>query len=286
MMITILIIFTFLIVTLFILLFLLLKTDFKPDLFYRSFHKINDVENYYNKYTKKYLEVVPSAIQSHRTAEEPEMFEYFMASMGISDGMRLLDAGCGVCGPAVYFASKYDIRIDAVTNSEVQLQISKENIEKNDLCGKISVVKGDYHFLDRDYNHGAYDVVYFLESYGHACDHKKALKSASKLLKKGGVLYIKDYFQRDVKNMKVIKKVSSNMNKKYFYNLPDLYYTLHILRNLDFEIIKTGVPRFEHDMGEKAVEFERNNNIDLFGEYKVYGRIAYADLLELVFRKT
>lgn len=259
---------------------------FKRYFGYKGKWKTEDVGRYYDESTPKYLEVVPSAIQSHRTADENEMFAYYGRTMGIEDGMRLLDAGCGVCGPAIFFASKNDILIDAVTNSDVQLQISRENITKKELSDKINVLKGDYHFLDRDFPHAAYDVVYFLESYGHAYDHSKVLQAASTLLKKGGVLYIKDYFQRDVKNMKVIKKVGRNMNKKYFYNLPDLYYTIHLLRNLDFEIVNMGVPHFEHDMGEKAVEFEQRNNIDLFGEHKIHGRIAYADLLEMVFRKT
>jgi len=243
------------------------------------------VGKYYDETTPKYLDVVDSAIQSHRTIDEAEMFAYYLQSMGIKDGMRLLDAGCGVCGPAVYFALKNNIKIDAVTNSQVQLQYSTDKIKANGLSGKVSVVKGDYHFIDKDFENNAYDVVYFLESYGHAYDHRKVLKAAAKLLKPGGIIYIKDYFKRDLKDNKAINTISRNMNKHYVYNLPDLYYTLHVLRYLGFEIIKVGQPCFEHDYGNKAIEFEKNNEIDLFGKYKKLGRIAYADMLELVFRK-
>jgi len=252
------------------------------DIFRFTKGKAKKVEDYYDNFTSKYLDVVPSAIQSHRTTDESGMFDYYIQAMGLKDGMKLMDAGCGVCGPAVYFASKYDIRIDAVTNSTVQLQIAKNSIIKNGLADKITVNKGDFHFLDNEFVNGTYDVVYFLESFGHAYDQRKVLESAAKLLNKEGLIYIKDYFKKDVKDMKAIKIVSRNMNKKYFYNLPDFYFTIHVLRNLDFEIVKIGVPGFEHDNGAKALEFENNNNIELFGRIPV---ISYADPLELCFRK-
>jgi len=263
-----------------------LSVTFKA-IFYKPKRKksVVEVARYYDTATPKYLDVVDSAIQSHRTAEEPEMFDYYLKSMGIKDGMRLVDAGCGVCGPAVYFALKNNIMIDALTNSQVQVHYSEEKIKMNDVSEKVSVIKGDYHNLDKDFASSVYDVVYFLESYGHAYDHRKVLNAAAKLLKPGGIIYIKDYFKRDIKNNNAINKISRNMNKKYVYNLPDLYFTVHILRQLGFEIVKIGTPGFVHDNGEKAIEFERNNNIDLFGKYKKLGRIAYADILELIFRK-
>lgn len=244
-----------------------------------------DVGTYYDLNTYMYLDVVETVIQSHRTTNESVMLNYYLHSMGAKNGIKMLDAGCGVCGPAIYFATQFDLKIDCVTNSHVQLQISRENIEKNGLLDKVKVFKGDYHFLDRDFCNNTYDVVYFLESYGHAFDNKKVLKAAAKILKNDGILYIKDYFIRDVANMRIINRISRNMNRVYRYNLPDLYHTIHILRNLDFEIIKIGSIDFETDKGRKAVEFEKNMKIDLIGKYKKYGTIPYADPLELILRK-
>jgi len=250
---------------------------------FKKYAKPAKVATYYDSYTSKYLEVVPSAIQSHRSENETEMFEYFLNVMGIEDDMHLLDVGCGVCGPAVYFAGRKNIKIDAINVSDYQLKVAVENINKANLQDRINIYKGDFHQMDLLLKKNDYDIIYFLEAYGHSINPKKLLSTAAKMLKSGGVLYIKEYFQKDMCKMVKVKKVAARMNKYYAYNLPCLYKTISILRKLNFEIEKIGVPQYKHDMGKSAAKFAENNNINLFeGEEKMF---SYADIMEIVARK-
>lgn len=245
--------------------------------------KLEEIKKHYQDYTSTYLEVVDSVIQSHRSANEALMLDYYFNVMGVESGMKLLDAGCGVCGPAIHFAKEADIIIDAINISDTQIEIAKHKIEKFGLENKINVIYGDYHFLENYYSENEFDIIYFLEAYGHGLNHKKLLESSFSVLKKGGLLYIKDYFQKDLKEMKRVNKIAKLMNKNFAYNLPNLYDTIRILRKLNFDIIKIGKPSFIDDGGVMSAEFSDKSNIKLFkDEHEMF---SYADIFELLVRK-
>ncbi|MDD2636475.1 MAG: class I SAM-dependent methyltransferase [Bacteroidales bacterium] len=245
--------------------------------------KLEEIKKHYHDYTSTYLEVVDSAIQSHRSANEELMLDYYFNVMGVKSGMKLLDAGCGVCGPAIYFAKEADIIIDAINISDTQIEIAKHKIEEFGLENKINVICGDYHFLENYYSENDFDIIYFLEAYGHGLNHKKLLESSVSLLKKGGLLYIKDYFQKDLKDMKRVNKVAKLMNKNFAYNLPCLYDTIGHLRRLNFEIVKIGKPEFVDDGGIMSAEFSDKSKIKLFQDENEM--FSYADIFELIVRK-
>ncbi|MCZ8284950.1 MAG: methyltransferase domain-containing protein, partial [Bacteroidia bacterium] len=122
------------------------------------------------------------------------LLDYQIDVIGLKSGITALDAGCGVCGPAVYFAQKTGCRIEAITISGVQAEKAREHIAKQGAGDRVNVREGDYHTLEQYYPENSMDAVYFLESFGHAKSHEQALDSAWKVLKPGGVIYIKDLF--------------------------------------------------------------------------------------------
>ncbi|MDA3820265.1 MAG: class I SAM-dependent methyltransferase [Candidatus Delongbacteria bacterium] len=244
---------------------------------------IKAIKKHYDQFTDTYLEVVDSAIQSHRSSDEQGMFDYYIDIMGIQDGMKLLDAGCGICGPAIYFARKNDVYIDAMNISATQIDIAKQKIDDYKLNDKITAVAGDFHLMHRYFDKSTYDIVYFLEAYGHSTNQNGLLESAAQVLKKGGVLYIKDYFRKDLPEMKHVNKIANLMNKKYAYNLPCLYHTLSMLRHLNFEILKVGKPGFNDDGGVGSVKFSEKSNIKLFK--KESDMFSYADVFEILVKK-
>lgn len=245
--------------------------------------KIEEIKKHYSSYTQTYLEVVDSAIQSHRSADEEIMLDYYFETMKIKSGQKLLDAGCGVCGPAIHFAKKADIAIEALNISDTQIEIAKDKIRASGLENKINAVYGDYHSLKNHYQKNTFDIVYFLESYGHCLNHKQLLESAMFVLKYGGILYIKDYFKKDLAEMKRVSKIAKLMNKKYAYNLPCLYSTLSILRKQNMDIINIGKPKFDDDGGQLSAEFSRKSNLCLFREGEEM--FSYADIFEIIARK-
>ncbi|MDD3876784.1 MAG: class I SAM-dependent methyltransferase [Bacteroidales bacterium] len=229
------------------------------------------VGSYYDEWNDRYLETYGDTIQSYRTEDLNELHAYIAKSAGLKDGMRILDAGCGFGGPAMYFAEHHDIQIEALTISQKQMDILKHNIDIAKLTDKISAKCGDFHDLDKIYNKESFDAVLFLESFGHAWNPKKLLKAAAGVLKTGSYIYIKDYFKKDMPDdrlqKKLIKMGLKNMDDIYRYNTPDLYHTIYLMRKLNFELRSLKIPDFSIEKWDKnkvIQSFHQKNNIAFY----------------------
>ena len=229
-------------------------------------------KNYYEQWNDKYMEIYGDVIQALRPSQKDELLNYISESAGLKDGMKIIDAGCGVCGPAEFFAKKFNIQIDAITISPQQVKIAEEKIKDVGLFEKVKVTEGDYHFLERYFQKDTYDAVLFLESLGHAANPAQAIESAFQMLKKGGFIYIKDFFPRETDDPALterIRKTIQNMNDEYSYNTLDLHETLTALRKTGFAIRSIKSPDFKSDTSVRAA-FEEKFNIEVFegGEFE------------------
>ena len=243
------------------------------------------VADYYDNWTDRYAAVGGELIEAFRTKTDEDILQYYMKSAQLQDGQRIVDAGCGVGGPAGYFAEKLNVEIDAVTISEVQVAQSKANIAKRSLLGKVRVHKGDYHHLDSLFPPPQYDRVLFLESLGHANFPEKVIRASYKILKTGGCIYIKDFFQKesdDASFLKKCQKVVANINQYYAYNTLELHLVLSTLRKLGFEILYLKKPEFQDDISVRLA-FETQNNINIFGDYTPF---VPTDWYEIFAKKT
>jgi SAM-dependent methyltransferase len=159
------------------------------------------VRDYYDRLTPIILKDVGYTYQGgtlvkHQGDPFHETNIHLAERAGIRPGMRVLDAGCGACGPAVDIARHVgDIRIDAVTISEIQAEAARAHVSRHNLTDRIHVRVGDYHnsgFADK-----TFDVVYFFESSGYSEDPQKLLREIFRILKPGGTIYIKDVFSEE-----------------------------------------------------------------------------------------
>lgn len=188
---------------------------------------------FYDQTNAAFLQVYGDVIQAFRTRDLANLLDYQAKVMQLSPGMRLLDAGCGVCGPAIYFATHFDVSVDAITASAVQEETAKHRIGAAGLTGKVTVRTGDYHRLGTYFPVGSYDVVYFLESFGHSPDKAAAIASAWEMLKPGGMLYIKDLFVKEPIVQAHAAEIATNVariNDAYRYNVGDLNEVLTAVR--------------------------------------------------------
>ncbi len=203
-------------------------------------HSIS-VGNFYNNYADSFQKVYGDVIQAFRTIDTADLLDYQYDSIGIQSGMNVLDAGCGVCGPAIHFSKKNpQISLQAITISKVQYERALMNIESNALSGRIIVKNEDYHNIDKIYNADSFDRVYFLESFGHSDNKRSLLESVWKVLKPGGEVYIKDLFRRRVSHWLMQQKIDheiDRINKAYHYSVADLNEFLDIARDLGFVIV-------------------------------------------------
>lgn len=223
------------------------------------------VEKYYDEWTSKYLEVYGDVIQAYRPLSTADLLDYTIESAGLANEMQVLDAGCGVCGPAVHFAKKLPgLILQAITISEVQVNEGKKRISEAGLEHRINVQKGDYHFLDQQFAGQAFDMVLFLEALGHAAEPDQVINAAAALTKPGGYIYIKDFFPLETKDQFLqnrINEVVGNINEMYSYNVLDLHQTLSSLRKAGFLIDFIKRPAYESDINIRKA-FEDKFGID------------------------
>lgn len=229
-------------------------------------HTPERVREYYNRFTGKYLELYGEVIQAFRPGRTKDLLKYIANSAGLKKNMRIVDAGCGVCGPAVFFADNYKVHVDAVTISDVQQQEGERRVANARLKEKVRVVCGDYHELTAYFQQGAYDAVLFLESLGHAEDPAKVIREAAALLKPGGFIYIKDFYRKEVDDPEFqarIDQVIHNMNVHYTYNTLRLTPVIEALRKPGLEIDFIRKFAFNDDTSVRAA-FESDLKIDIF----------------------
>ncbi len=213
------------------------------------------VREFYNQQTDNFIKVYGEIIQAFRTTDVNAYLDYTIKSAKLKPGEHLLDAGCGVCGPATYFANHIsDIQIEACTISDIQAEKGQSIINKNNLNGKIHLTRCDYHNMAEVYGNDQFDVVYFLESFGHSTQKKMLIDACWEVLKPGGRLYIKDLFKRiseDEWEQLRINQICDDINKGYEYEIADLSYVLDKIRSKGFILSFVKVPevdlsQFEH----------------------------------------
>jgi SAM-dependent methyltransferase len=217
-------------------------------------HGVADVGAFYDHTTDKFLKVYGEVIQAFRTNNVQDYMDYTIASAELKSGQRLLDAGCGVGGPASYFASVLNIDVEGITISEAQVEKSKEIIASKALVGTVNIRQGDYHRIDEIYGKNTFDRIVFLESFGHSPDQVLLIEKAFEVLKPGGILYIKDLFKREYTNEEDGKKINAiidAINQGYCYNVADLNQVLSTMRRLNFILLFVKTPEikvgeFEH----------------------------------------
>lgn len=211
------------------------------------------VREFYNDTTEKFRKVYGDIIQSYRTKNVNDYLDYTIQSADLKDGQIILDAGCGIGGPAKYFASKLDVKIEACTVSDYQATTGKQLIEEAGLSEKVHLVRADYHDMATLYPKDHFDRIIFLESFGHSSNKKALIESAWEVLKPGGYLYIKDLFEREAggdEDMKRIKEICLEINQAYQYAISDLHEIISIIRQKGFILNFIKTPEVDLDLFE------------------------------------
>jgi cyclopropane fatty-acyl-phospholipid synthase-like methyltransferase len=158
-----------------------------------------DVQAYWDRAHDAYLTSVGTTFQAGRITTGASMREsnlWLAQSAGLAAGQCVLDAGCGVCGPAVDIVREIaGLRIVGITLVQRQARGAAALIAQAGVSDRVHVVHGDYHalpFADR-----SFDAVLFLESIGYAAGFVPLFERVRRVLKPGGSLYVKDVFRHE-----------------------------------------------------------------------------------------
>lgn len=196
------------------------------------------VADFYNTTTDKFLAVYGEIIQAFRTNDVSDYLKYTITSADLQPGQHVIDAGCGVAGPACFFAANVDgLKIEACTISQVQAEKANEKIAGRGLTQQVKVTLGDYHKLPELFPANSFDRVFFLESFGHSKNKALAIESAFTVLKPGGKLYIKDLFVRESKDeweQLRINHICSQINAAYAYEVGNIHEVFSAIRKQGF----------------------------------------------------
>lgn len=113
-----------------------------------------------------------------------------LANISASD--KVLDAGSGVGGAAMFLADQVGANVVGITLSQKQFEFASLNAIKKGLNNKVQFHLMDY--TQTNFEDESFDVVWACESVSSATNKAQFIKEAFRLLKKGGRLILSDFF--------------------------------------------------------------------------------------------
>jgi cyclopropane fatty-acyl-phospholipid synthase-like methyltransferase len=188
-----------------------------------------------------YLASVGTTLQAGRITGGRSMQDsnlWLAAAARLSAGQRVLDAGCGVAGPAIDIARAIPgLRIFGVTVSGRQSETAGRLIREAGLSGRVDVVQADYHALP--FADGTFDAVFFLESVGYAASLRQLFSGVGRVLRSSGSLYIKDVFRRATLWSDQERDELAHFDAAYAQQTPTLQECVEAVADAGFTDIRT-----------------------------------------------
>ena len=161
-------------------------------------------------------------------------------------GAKILDVGCGIGGPAFFFASTYGAHVHGVDINSVGIEIAKANYENKECKGSTSFSVVDV--TSAEFPDESFDIIYSRDALLHFPNQIKALlfQKFLKWLTPGGKVCITDYCI----GPKSAEKMDSDFAKYiddrgYHLFTPDDYKKCFIDAGFqDDQVISTGRPHW------------------------------------------
>lgn len=162
---------------------------------------------------------------------------YLAQRAGLAAGQRLLDAGCGACGPSLDACRAIPgLAVAAVTISPQQASSAVRLIDEAGLSERIRVQVADYHALP--FRAASFDRVWFLEAIGYADDPARVFAEAFRVLRRGGSVYIKDVFRRGGALAAAERLELAEFDRVYVQRTPSADDTAAALRRAGFSAVE------------------------------------------------
>jgi SAM-dependent methyltransferase len=109
----------------------------------------------------------------------------------VEPGDHILDIGCGLGGPARYFARRFDCRVSGIDITEPFVDAGKKLTALLGLSDKVSIDHGDGHRLP--YGDGIFDGAYSQHVTMNVADRRGFFAEAWRVLKPGGFFALTEH---------------------------------------------------------------------------------------------
>lgn len=160
------------------------------------------VNNYYDLVTDLYEEGWAQSFHFCRFAVNEGFLqalarhEHYMAlKLRLHEGMKVLDVGCGVGGPARQIATFSGCNVVGLNNNGYQIERATNYAKMEGLDKLVSFVKGD--FMDIPFPENTFDAVYAMEATVHAPTLQGVYEQIFRVLKPGGTFGVYEWVMTD-----------------------------------------------------------------------------------------
>jgi len=124
---------------------------------------------------------------------------------------KILDAGCGVGGGAVWIAKKIGAKVTGINISSLQLDMARQLAREQDVNNLVNFENRDY--CDTKFPNNTFDVVWMNDSSCHAENKETLVREAYRILKPGGRIIVSDGFT--IKRKAELPNVLRKMQDKF-----------------------------------------------------------------------
>ncbi|KAL6629499.1 hypothetical protein ACP70R_029264 [Stipagrostis hirtigluma subsp. patula] len=233
---------------------------------YSKYHDLHGGEEEFRKsnYTdlvNKYYDLVTSFVESRwgesihfaprwqgeTLRESIKRFEHFIAlQLGLKEGMKVLDVGCGIGGPLKEIARFSSTAITGLNNNTNQISRAKfatcmafqELISSAGLSEQCTFIKGD--FMNMPIPDNTFDAAYAIEATIHAPDALGVYREIYRVLKPGQYFALDEFCLTDRFDPNNSKHRSIKAEIELGCGLPDIRSThqcIQSLKDAGFEVV-------------------------------------------------
>ena len=183
---------------------------------------------------------------------------------GFRPGLKVLDVGCGVGGPALNIAEYSGAHITGVNIVEKHIDIARQRARERGLAERTTFVVGDAMKLD--FPDAAFDAVYVFEAGCHMPDKALFYKECARVLRPGGVFLGLDWLKKPglsaVEETAFIEPICRLFSVPHLITLPELGRLLQdaglVVEALDDVAEKGNILRNWEMMENRAVQAIRS----------------------------
>ncbi|RGB34794.1 S-adenosyl-L-methionine-dependent methyltransferase [Rhizophagus diaphanus] len=163
---------------------------------------------------------------------------YLAMQLNIKSGMKVLDVGCGVGGPAREICQLSGAHITGINNNDYQISRAIRSAARIGIDNKTNFIKGN--FMEMPFEDDSFDAVYAIEATCHAPKLEGVYGEVFRVLKPGGTFAFYEwcvtdkYDPNDPEHRRIIRGV------EYADGIPELFKTsvaLQSLKNVGFEVV-------------------------------------------------